>query len=96
MAAHTVGILELQEKLPEFLERGEKVTIVHQGEPVAFVVPAVTHRRKLPTQAQLDAFDEDTRRIEETMASLGITEEDIIADIEKIRRQEREARRGLV
>jgi prevent-host-death family protein len=78
-----VGIREFRENLSDYLLASKPVTITRHGEPIGFFVPV----RRRPTKAEIEAFRESGRKVQEMLNAAGITEDDVIADLEEMDRQ---------
>ena len=84
-----VGIREFRENLASYLlESDAPVAITRHGDTVGFYLPV----RRKRTEEEKQALIEAGRRVDEMMARLGITEEDIMKDLERIKREEQEQR----
>lgn len=81
-----VGIRELREKLAEYLESTVPIEVTRHGQTVGFYIPVP----KTPGQSERDAFLAAGLRMQEELARLGITEDELVADFQ----QWRQARRG--
>jgi prevent-host-death family protein len=77
----TVGIREFRENLSGYLENSAPVAITKHGETVAFLLPAAPRM----TEAEWAEFDRRTRRADEIMAEIGLSEEELVEDFQKWR-----------
>jgi antitoxin (DNA-binding transcriptional repressor) of toxin-antitoxin stability system len=85
-----VGIRELRENLSSILlDSTEPVSITRHGDPVGVYLP----RRRKWTEEEKESFFQGVAKLQEEMAKAGITEEDIIADFEQLRAEERKNRK---
>ena len=89
MAAIKVGIREFRENLAKYLESSKPVAITRHGETVGFYVPT----RRKPTQADLDALRRAGEQLDAMITAAGTTEEELVEDFKKLRREAREPRR---
>lgn len=82
MATQTVGIEEFQDNLASFLEGHQTLAITRRGEMIGLF---------LPVHKPVDFDDSDLveREVDELVASWGATEEELMAEIEEIRRERR-------
>jgi len=88
MATQRVGIREFRDNLATYvLESDTPIAITRHGDTVGFYIPA----RRKRTEAEKQALNEAASKMQAMMVERGITEEDIIEDIEKIRAEERRA-----
>jgi PHD/YefM family antitoxin component YafN of YafNO toxin-antitoxin module len=81
-----VGIREFRDKLASYLLESESpVAITRHGDTVGYYIPA---RRK---RSEMDraALREAASRLQEALASEGISEDDIIKDFQRWRRSKR-------
>ena len=77
-----IGMRELREKLAEYLESSVPIEITRHGQTIGFYIPVP----KRPSQSERDALLEAGRRMQEEMARLGITEEELAADFKAWRK----------
>lgn len=83
---HTkVGIREFRENLSSYLESNRPVAITRHGATIGFYVPA----RPRPSQADLEALRIAGERVQELIAAAGTTEDELVADFNKLRRERR-------
>lgn len=80
----TVGVREFREDLASYIDQAETVTVTRHGEPVGFFVPVVRDRK-----AEILAAVEATRRVQAMLEERGISEDEIVAEIDAMRRAER-------
>jgi len=85
MQATKVGIREFRENLSTYLESKDPVAITRHGTTIGVYLPT----RPRPTQEQLEAFRVAGERMQELIAAAGTSEEELMADYERIRREER-------
>jgi antitoxin (DNA-binding transcriptional repressor) of toxin-antitoxin stability system len=82
-----IGMRELREKLAEYLESSMPIEITRHGQTIGFYIPVP----KRPSQSERDALLEAGRRMQEELARLGITEEELAGDFKAWRRAEEAA-----
>lgn len=78
-----IGMRELREKLAEYLESTYPIEVTRHGKTIGFYIP-VPRRQN---QSERDAMLEAGRRMQEELARLGITEEELSGDFRNWRRQ---------
>lgn len=71
-----IGMRELRAKLAEYLESSAPIEVTRHGQTIGFYIPVP----KQPNQSERAALLEAGRRMQEEMARLGITEEELSAD----------------
>ena len=81
----TVGIREFREKLADYLESSAPVAITRHGETIGFYIPA----RRKRTDEEKAALNEAVGRLQKMLVARGITEEELIAEVEELRKQAR-------
>lgn len=81
----TVGIREFREKLADYLESSAPVAITRHGETIGFYIP--TRRKR--TDEEKAALDEAVARMQKMLVDRGITEDELIAEVEQLRKQAR-------
>lgn len=89
MQTTKVGIREFRENLANYLESKTPVAITRHGSTIGIYVPT----RPKPSQADLEALRVAGERMQQLIATAGATEEQIVDDFKKARREQR-ARRG--
>jgi antitoxin (DNA-binding transcriptional repressor) of toxin-antitoxin stability system len=77
-----IGMRELREKLSEYLESSVPIEVTRHGQTIGFYIPVP----KRPTQSERDALLEAGRRMQEEMARLGITEDELASDFKTWRK----------
>ena len=85
MQTTKVGIREFRENLSSYLESKTPVAITRHGATIGIYVPT----RPRPTQADLEAFRVAGERMQELIAAAGTSEEDLMEDFKKLRREHR-------
>src|SRR5215469_1586522 len=89
MQTAKVGIREFRENLALYIESSTPVAITRHGETVGIYVPAP----KKPRQADLDALLRAGRQLDAMIAAAGTSEDELVEDFKKARREARAARR---
>lgn len=80
-----VGIREFRENLSSYLESTTPVAITRHGSTIGIYVP--TKRKAI--QEDLEALRLAGEKMQELIASAGTTEDEIVSDIRKARRERR-------
>ena len=80
-----VGIREFRENLSSYLESKTPVAITRHGTTIGIYVPT----KPKPSQAQLEAFRVAGQKMQELIAAAGTTEEELMDDFKKLRRERR-------
>jgi PHD/YefM family antitoxin component YafN of YafNO toxin-antitoxin module len=82
MEALKVGIREFREKLASYLlESDVPVAITRHGDTVGYYIPA----RRKRTETERAALKEAASRLQQVLASEGISEDEILADFKSWR-----------
>ena len=89
MQTTKVGIREFREHLADYLESKTPVAITRHGSTIGIYVPT----KPKPSQADLEALRVAGEKMQALIAPAGITEDAIVADFKKARR-ERRTRKG--
>jgi len=74
-------------------KRGEHTVIQSGGVPVAVLLPIAEYER-LMARERLAAFNEFARKLGQAVEKRGLTEEELLADLENTKREVAEARYG--
>ena len=85
MQATKVGIREFRENLSTYLESKTPVAITRHGATIGVFVPT----RPKPSQADLEALRIAGEKMQELIATAGTTEDEIMEDIKRLRRERR-------
>ena len=85
-----VGMREFREKLAGYLESGTPLAIMRHGETVGYYIPAQKRNRK----AELEAMRAAAKDLDEMMASLGASEDELMKEYKGIRQAAREKKRN--
>ena len=80
-----VGIREFREHLADYLESKTPVAITRHGATIGIYVPT----KPDPCQADLDALHAAGERMQKLIANSGSTEDEIVADFKRARRERR-------
>jgi antitoxin (DNA-binding transcriptional repressor) of toxin-antitoxin stability system len=90
METTKVGIREFRDNLSTYvLESEGPIAITRHGDTVGLYIP--TRRKR--TEEERQAFYEAHARLQQEMKAKGVTEDDLIADFEELRKQDRLASR---
>lgn len=83
MEALKVGIREFREKLASYLlESDVPVAITRHGDTVGYYIPA-RHKR---AETERAALKQAASRLQQVLAAVGISEDEILADFKRFRR----------
>jgi hypothetical protein len=85
-----VGMREFREKLAGYLESGTPLAIMRHGETVGYYIPAQKRNRK----AELEAMRAAAKDLDEMIASLGASEDELMKEYMGIRQAAREKKRN--
>jgi PHD/YefM family antitoxin component YafN of YafNO toxin-antitoxin module len=86
MSTQSVGIREFRDKLATYLlEADGPLAITRHGDTIGYYLPT----RRRATEAQKAALDAAHERMQHAMAEAGVTEDEIVADFKRIRKEER-------
>lgn len=77
----TVGIREFRENLAGYLEGAVPVAITRHGETIGFFLPVPPKK----TEEEWAKFDRAAARVDQFVAELGMTEDEILEDFKKWR-----------
>ena len=83
MQGTKVGIREFRENLSSYLESKTPVAITRHGTTIGIYVPT----KPKPSQADLEALRVAGEKMQELIAAAGTTEDDLVADFKKLRRE---------
>jgi PHD/YefM family antitoxin component YafN of YafNO toxin-antitoxin module len=91
MSTQSVGIREFRDKLATYLLTADKpLAITRHGDTIGFYLPV----RRKRTEAERDAYRQAHARLQEILAEKGITEDDIIADLQQLKEKSRKGKEG--
>ena len=85
MQATKVGFREFRENLSSYQESKTPVAITRHGATIGIYVPT----KPKPNQADLEALRVAGEKMRELIAASGTTEEELMEDFKKLRRQRR-------
>jgi PHD/YefM family antitoxin component YafN of YafNO toxin-antitoxin module len=86
MGAQSIGIREFRDNLATYLLESEgPLAITRHGDTIGYYLP--TRRKR--TEAQKKALEEAAARVHEDMIAAGVTEDEIIVDFQRWRREGR-------
>lgn len=85
-----IGMREFRENLAGYLESGTPLAITRHGETLGFYIPAQKRSRK----AEIAAMRAAAKELDQLIASLGASEEELMEDYKQIRRTAREKKRN--
>jgi len=86
MGAQSIGIREFRDNLATYLLESEgPLAITRHGDTIGYYLP--TRRKR--TEAQKKALEEAAARVHEDMIAAGVTEDEIIEDFKRWRREGR-------
>jgi PHD/YefM family antitoxin component YafN of YafNO toxin-antitoxin module len=89
MQTQKVGIREFRDKLATYLlESGTALAIARHGDTMGYYLPA----RRKRTEAEKEALRRAGERMQRMMEASGFTEDDMIEDFKRRRREEREGK----
>ncbi len=90
METQRVGIREFRDNLATYLLESEApVAITRHGDTVGFYIPA----RRKRTDAEKAAFAAAHEHLQKLLAEAGAEEDDIVADFQRLRAEERASKR---
>jgi PHD/YefM family antitoxin component YafN of YafNO toxin-antitoxin module len=86
MGAQSIGIREFRDNLATYLLESEgPLAITRHGDTIGYYLP--TRRKR--TEAQKKALEEAAARVHEDMIAAGVTEDEIIEDFKRWKREGR-------
>ena len=85
MQATKVGIREFRENLSSYLESKTPVAITRHGATIGIYVPTPPK----PSQADLEALRIAGEKMQELIAAVGTTEDELVEDFKRLRRERR-------
>jgi PHD/YefM family antitoxin component YafN of YafNO toxin-antitoxin module len=86
MATQSVGIREFRDKLATYLLQSEgPLAITRHGDTIGYYLP--TRRKR--TEAEKKALEEAALRVQQDMIAHDVTEDEIIEDFKRLRREGR-------
>ena len=86
MATQSIGIREFRDKLATYLlESDGPLAITRHGDTIGYYLP--TKRKR--SEAEKKALEEAGERMQEMMKAAGVTEDEIIEDFQRLRKERR-------
>jgi antitoxin (DNA-binding transcriptional repressor) of toxin-antitoxin stability system len=85
-----IGMREFRENLACYLESGTPLAITRHGETLGFYIPAQKRSRK----AEIAAMRAAAKELDQMIATLGASEDELMEDYKEIRRIAREKKRN--
>jgi len=86
MSTQSVGIREFRDKLATYLLTADKpLAITRHGDTIGYYLP----RKRKVSAAEWKALDAAHARVQEAMDAAGITEEDMLKELERLHKQRR-------
>jgi antitoxin (DNA-binding transcriptional repressor) of toxin-antitoxin stability system len=85
-----IGMREFRENLAGYLESGTPLAITRHGETLGFYIPAQKKSRK----AEIAAMRAAAKELDQMIASLGASEDELMEDYKEIRKVARETTRN--
>ena len=85
MRTTKVGIREFRQNLADYLESKTPVAITRHGSTIGIYIPT----KPKPSQADLEALRVAGERMQELIGAAGTTENEIVADFKRARRERR-------
>ncbi|HTX75514.1 MAG TPA: hypothetical protein VMD29_04840 [Terracidiphilus sp.] len=90
MSTQSVGIREFRDNLATYLLESDKpLAITRHGDTIGFYLPV----RRKPTQEQRLALAEARARLQKAMEAAGVTEDEIVEDFKRLRKESRQRKR---
>lgn len=83
MQTTKVGIREFRENLADYLESKTPVAITRHGSTIGIYIPT----RPSPDQADLETLRIAGERMQQWLLAAGSTDDEIVADFKKLRRE---------
>ena len=86
MATQSIGIREFRDKLATYLLQSEgPLAITRHGDTIGYYLPP----RRKRTEAEKKALEEAALRVQQDMIAHDVTEDEIIEDFKRLRREGR-------
>lgn len=90
MSTQSVGIREFRDNLATYLLESDKpLAITRHGDTIGFYLPV----RRKPTEEQKLALAEARARLQKAMDAAGVTEDEIVDDFKRLRKESRKKKR---
>jgi PHD/YefM family antitoxin component YafN of YafNO toxin-antitoxin module len=92
METQSVGIREFRDKLATYLLESDKaLAITRHGDTIGYYLPA----RRKPSDAEIEALRKAGERMDEMMKAAGVTDDEIVEDFKRLRKEERLRKQGV-
>jgi hypothetical protein len=92
MQMSKVGIREFRENLASIMDQDKPVAVTRHGETVGFYIPA----KRKPKNVDHTALRELGAKVDAMLEAAGVTEDELVAEFEQMRRADRQKRRERV
>ncbi|HWE83976.1 MAG TPA: hypothetical protein VG267_03470 [Terracidiphilus sp.] len=90
MSTQSVGIREFRDNLATYLLESDKpLAITRHGDTIGFYLPV----RRKPTEEQRFALAEARARLQKAMEAAGVSEDEIVDDFKRLRKESRQKKR---
>jgi antitoxin (DNA-binding transcriptional repressor) of toxin-antitoxin stability system len=77
----SAGVREFRQGLSDFIDQSEPVTVTRHGQTVGLFIPVHPDRK-----AAIAAYAEAAKKATALLAELGMTEEEVVAEFDELRR----------
>jgi hypothetical protein len=92
METQKVGIREFRDNLATYLLESDKaLAITRHGDTIGYYLPA----RRKPSDAEIEALRKAGERMDEMMQAAGVTDDEIVEDFKRLRKEERLRKQGV-
>jgi len=92
METQKVGIREFRDNLATYLLESDKaLAITRHGDTIGYYLPA----RRKPSDAEIEALRKAGERMDEMMKAAGVTDDEIVEDFKRLRKEERLRKQGV-
>ena len=85
----TIGVREFRQGLADYIDQPEAITVTRHGRAVGLFIPV--HRDR---QAEVAAYVEAAKKASELLAELGLTEDEAVAEFDRLRKAEQQGSAG--
>jgi antitoxin (DNA-binding transcriptional repressor) of toxin-antitoxin stability system len=85
----TVGVREFREDLATYLHSDEPIAVTRHGQTVGIFIPTDPEH----SEARWTAFEKAAARLDAILEKYGITEDEVIDEFERLRRESRQTGR---
>lgn len=83
----SVGVREFRQSLADYIDQAEPVTVTRHGQTVGLFIPVRQDRK-----AEIAAYAEAARKANALLVELGMTEDEVVAEFDALRKDDPEAR----